>query len=99
MSCGVAYRLGLDPTLLWLWHRPAAVALIQPLAWEFPYATDKALKKRPKKEKKAQLGPGCGIPCRQTYAELGFSLKCIGKQIECLKEQKGLTLIYVFKSK
>ena len=26
-------RLSSDPTLLWLWHRLAAVALIRPLAW------------------------------------------------------------------
>ena len=25
-----------DPALLWLWWRPAAVAQIQPLAWELP---------------------------------------------------------------
>ena len=25
-----------DPALLWLWHRPSAVALIQPLAREIP---------------------------------------------------------------
>ena len=28
-----------DPALLWLWFRPAVVALIRPLAWEPPYAT------------------------------------------------------------
>ena len=32
--------------LLWLWDRPAAVALIQPLAWELPYAAPTALKKK-----------------------------------------------------
>ena len=26
-----------DCMLLWLWHRPAAVAPIQPLAWNLPY--------------------------------------------------------------
>ena len=36
VSCGVDCRPGLDPVLLWLQHRPAAVALIQPLAWELP---------------------------------------------------------------
>ena len=32
------YRLqcGLDPTLLWLWHRLAATAPIRPIAWEPP---------------------------------------------------------------
>ena len=29
---------------LWLWHRPAAAALIHPLAWELPYAVGVALK-------------------------------------------------------
>ena len=36
-----------DPALLWLWHRPAAVPLIQPLAWESPYAASMALKTKP----------------------------------------------------
>ena len=46
MSCGVGQRcsLDLDLLLLWLWHRPAAVALIRPLAWELPYAMGAALK-------------------------------------------------------
>ena len=33
-----------DPVLLWLWHRLVAAALIQPLAWELPYAPRVALK-------------------------------------------------------
>ena len=32
LSCGVGGRHGLDPVLLWLWCRPAAIAPIQPLA-------------------------------------------------------------------
>ena len=47
MSCGVGCRCGSDPTLLWLWCRPAAVALI--LAWEPPYAAGVALKKKKSK--------------------------------------------------
>ena len=43
MSCGVGHRRGSDPALLWLWRRPATVALIRPLAWEPPYAADAAL--------------------------------------------------------
>ena len=35
VSC-VGRRLGLDLVLLWLWLRPAAAALIQPLTWEPP---------------------------------------------------------------
>ena len=38
------------PSLLWLWHRPGAAALIQPLAWELPYATGVALKSGGKKK-------------------------------------------------
>ena len=33
---------------MWLWHRPAAAALMPPLAWEFPYATGVALKRKKK---------------------------------------------------
>ena len=42
MSCGVGQRLGSDPALPWPWHRLVATALIQPLAWEPPYATGAA---------------------------------------------------------
>ena len=41
-----------DPVLLWLWCKLAAIALIQPLAWEFPYAASAALKKKRKKKGK-----------------------------------------------
>ena len=44
MSCGVGCRLSSDPALLWLWRRSAAVAPIRPLAWEPPYALEKAKK-------------------------------------------------------
>ena len=33
-----------DLVVLWLWHRPAAVAPIGPLAWEPLYAAGAALK-------------------------------------------------------
>ena len=39
----------MDPVLLGLWCRPVDVALIQPLAWEPPYAAGVGLK-RPKKQ-------------------------------------------------
>ena len=52
MSCGVGQGHGLDPTLLWLWCRLVAAALIRPLAWELPYAAGVALKKEKKKKKK-----------------------------------------------
>ena len=42
------------PALLWLWRRPAATALIQPLAWEPPYATGAALKRQKKTKNKTK---------------------------------------------
>ena len=57
MSCGVGHRRGSDLVLLWLWCRLAAVAMIQPLAWEPPRATGVALEsKKRKKAKKKKLG-------------------------------------------
>ena len=50
MSCGVGRRRGSDPALLW--YRPAATALIRPLAWEPPYAMGVALKDQKTKKKK-----------------------------------------------
>ena len=52
MSCGVGRRHGWDPVWLWLWHRPAAVALIPPLAWELPCAVGCSPKKDKKRERK-----------------------------------------------
>ena len=48
VSCGVGNRRGKDPTLLWLWCRPAVTAAIQPLAWEPPYALGMSLKRQNK---------------------------------------------------
>ena len=53
MSDGIGHRLSLDLTLLWL--RPVAIALIQPLAWEPPYAMGATLKKTLFKRKKEKL--------------------------------------------
>jgi len=46
MSCGLGNRCGSDLVLLWLLCRPVAVALIQPLAWELPYAMGASLKSK-----------------------------------------------------
>ena len=61
MSCGVGCRRSLDPALLWLWHRPVAMAPIRPLAWESPYATGSGLEKakRQKKRKKIECVHVC----------------------------------------
>ena len=55
MSCAVGQRRGLDPALLWLWHRPAPAAPVRPLAWELPYVSDVAIKS------KKRLGVGVGM--------------------------------------
>ena len=52
MSCGVGHRHGSDPALLWFWRRPAATALISPLAWEPPCASGAALEKARKKKER-----------------------------------------------
>ena len=52
MSCGVGYRTGSDLVLLWLWHGPAAIALIEPLACQLPYAASAVLKSQKTKKKK-----------------------------------------------
>ena len=44
------FRRGSDLTLLWLWHKPAAVGPIGPLAWKHPYATGAALEIQKKKK-------------------------------------------------
>ena len=60
MSCGVGCRCSLGATLLCPWHRLAAVAPIQPLAWEPPYAMSEALKRQKKKRvKTCLLEEGC----------------------------------------
>ena len=67
MSCGVGGRLDPDPVLLRLWLWLAAVAPIQPLAWELPYATDAALK-RQKTNKQTKF--------RSEYVERYIDRKC-----------------------
>ena len=51
MSCGVGRRHSSDPTLLWLWCRAVATALIRPVAWEPPYALGAAQEKGKKTNK------------------------------------------------
>ena len=55
MSCVVGRRRSLDPVWLWLWCKLAAVAPIQLLVWEPPYATGAALKKKKEKKKKKKI--------------------------------------------
>ena len=53
MNRGVGRCWGWDPVWLWMWHRLVAVVPIRPLAWECPYATDVALKKKKKAKQTA----------------------------------------------
>ena len=53
MSYVVGHRCGWDLMLLWLWL--AAIALIEPLAWESPYATGTTLKRQKTKKKKKKV--------------------------------------------
>ena len=41
-----------DPALPWLWYRPAATALIRPLAWEPTYAVGAVLEKAKRQKNK-----------------------------------------------
>ena len=59
-----------DPALLLLWCRPAAEALIQPLAWELPYAVGGALKSKKKKKE------------RRNVTSLKLFLKTMGNENE-----------------
>ena len=56
VSYDVACRRGSDPVLLWLRCRLGATSLIQPLAWELPYAAGAAVK-RPKKKNELIKSP------------------------------------------
>ena len=42
----IGCRRSSDLALLWLWHRPAGAVLIGPLAWELPYASGVAIKRK-----------------------------------------------------
>ena len=54
MNCGIVHRHGSDLILLWLGRGLESVAMIQPLAWEHPYAASAALKKKEKRKEKKE---------------------------------------------
>ena len=78
VSYGVGCRHGLDPVLLWLWHKLAAVALIWPLAWEPPYAAGVALEKTKKKKKKDIILGSRNKKFQFFYYRLCISLRIVG---------------------
>ena len=58
VSFSTDHRRSLDLALLWLWCRPAAAALIQPLAWELPYAVGIPQKRKTKTKTEKPQGAG-----------------------------------------
>ena len=58
MNCGVGRRHGWDPVLLWLWCRLAAIAPIEPLAWEPPCAVGVDLQNNQVQRKKEKKNGG-----------------------------------------
>ena len=80
MSCGVGHRCGLNPVLLWLWCRPAAVAPIGLLAWEPPYATGVALKRRKDKNKKIKAIQNRARTQLQTQSESVQNLVLLSRE-------------------
>ena len=83
MSCRVGHRGGLDPALLWLWHRLAATAPSRPLAWEPPYAAEVALekaKRQKKKKKKKKTLPITLSPSKITLGNVLVYLVCFHAQ-------------------
>ena len=65
MSCGVGRRRSADPTLLWLWCRPAAIAPIQPLAWEPPHVMGAAQEMANKQTNKTKQNKDRQISLRE----------------------------------
>ena len=65
MSCSIGHRCGLDPALLWLWHKSAAVAPIRPLT---SLCCGCSLKKTKKKKK--------DIQCNKLFYVYHWNLKC-----------------------
>ena len=59
---GIDCRCGLNPALLWLWHRPVATDLIGILVWEPPYAMGVVLKKQKKTKKKRKENNTKNVP-------------------------------------
>ena len=83
MSCGVGCRCGSDLVFLWLWYRLAAVAPIQPLAWEPPCVMHVALKSQKKKK----------IAMCQVIAFCLALLMNLGKEVNCLCPFSGEVLL------
>ena len=87
MSCGVGHRCGSDPELLWLWPRPAAIALIRPLAWEPPYAARSGPRKG-KKTKKKKYQDGISIIIKPSWEKTQLSSTDTDRKNQCTLEER-----------
>ena len=89
---GVGHRHSTDPELPWLCHRPEAIALIQSLAWELPYAANAAIKMTQKsgRNEVIKIIEIENIQWKVTL-KMDFT-KLIGKPLERLTRRQGLKI-------
>ena len=67
--------------MLWLWHRLTAAALIRYLAWELPYATGAALKRKKEKNNSVRLTSDDRDVDQQALSDTaGDRMSYLGKQ-------------------
>ena len=90
MSCGVDHRCSLDPVLLWLWCRPAAAALTQPLARELPCAAGAARKREKKKRNTGGILKHCCLALACLHG-LGISYQMSGHVLTGMGGPNGST--------
>ena len=89
--------------MLCLWCRPAATALIGPLAWELTYAVGVALEKtkrqKKKKEKKGLIDANCcfwnGLAMRSCCVALG-TMSPVHSEIRTENESEHLPYYFFF---
>ena len=86
MSCRVGHRRDSDPVWLWLWHRPAAAALIRPLVWESPHASGTALKSKKKKKVFGGLLSSTGVGWR-VLEQAGLAWSCVATPVCVVLEE------------
>ena len=95
VSCGVGYRCSSDLALLWLWQRSAAIAPVQPLAWEPSYAMCVALKNKQTKicSWSCHCGSGCCYsPSVGTFICCGCGPKKTKKGVPVVAQGKQIRL-------